>query len=83
MLDNFRYVFKMKSGNMDFNEEQSNINLVSVFDSFIFSNTYLCERNKNKLSITINDQIPLFLSSRQIMFKRTINNLISNALKHT
>jgi len=83
MLDNLRAEFK-SSNLMDISKEELREVLTSDFlKSLKITHVRLAKNGGNQLKIKTNDSVPVKLNIQRINTKRIINNVISNALKHT
>ena len=81
MLDILKTTFKSVN-KMNFNESKTEVNSQEVFKTFVESNRQLAIKGNNEIKIDlfeIKEKFEVNIS----LFKRIINNLISNALKHT
>lgn len=82
MLENLKTSFKL-GNNMDIFEENILISTNEIVQSIGKSHTKLALNGFNKFSIEIMKNFPLKLLIQKTLFKRVVNNIISNSLKHT
>lgn len=82
MLANLRIEFKSRN-NMEIDEKNEFVNTMKMVTSIVNTFKSLAEKGNNILKIEIEKDFPEAICMKPIMLKRIINNLISNALKHT
>lgn len=82
MLENLRMEFKSKTG-MSITEVKREVKSVELLTCLKRSQKLLAKNGKNSLSIESHEKFPEKILVQQLNLKRMINNLISNALKHT
>jgi len=82
MLDNLRYEFKQSKG-MSLDEAIREVSTKELLDCIKRSQKLLAKNGKNKLIIESHQNCPSIIAVKQLSLKRVINNLMSNALKHT
>jgi len=82
MLDNLRMEFKYSEG-MCTNEVAREVKSGDFLRGFKRSMQQLAKNGKNILTIKSHEDFPTKIKVQQLNVKRIINNLLSNALKHT
>lgn len=82
MLDSLKTEFKTRN-DMKFNETQEYHKVHDLLNSFKRAFTKLAQNGNNILQFKIQQNFPQKIMIRHTLLKRIINNLISNALKHT
>lgn len=82
MLDNLRMEFKSSMG-MSTAEVEREVKTVELLTCLKRSQKLLAKNGKNSLVIESHENFPDKILVQQLNLKRMINNLISNALKHT
>lgn len=82
MLDNLRMDFKSRMS-MSVIEVKREVKSTELLKCLKRSQKLLAKNGKNSLTIESNENFPQKILVQQLNLKRMINNLISNALKHT
>lgn len=82
MLENLKTSFKLGHG-MDIVEEKIDVSTNEIVQSICKTHKKLALKGLNKYSVQINELFPKNLNIQKTLFKRVVNNIISNSLKHT
>jgi len=82
MLDGLRLEFKLNEG-MSINENKREVDSSEFLKGFKRSMKLLAKNGKNRLTVETDENYPNKLLLQQLNVKRILNNLLSNALKHT
>lgn len=82
MLENLKTSFKLKNG-MDLLEERVNISAYDIIESISKTHKKLAINGFNAFKVGVDEQFPTQLNIQKTLFKRVVNNIISNSLKHT
>jgi len=82
MLDNLRIEFKTLHG-MAVEEKSRHVKFIQLLEGIKRPHILLAKNGKNILSIDTQSNFPEIVYIQQLNVKRIVNNLISNALKHT
>lgn len=68
---------------MSLNEISRDIETIDLLDCFKRSQKLLARNGKNRLIIESHQNFPQTIHIQPLSIKRIVNNLLSNALKHT
>jgi len=82
MLDHLRMEFKTSKG-MSVKENLREIKIAEFLKGFKRSQKLLAKNGSNVLRIESQSSMPKVILLQQLNVKRVVNNLLSNALKHT
>ena len=82
LLENLRVEFKSRQL-MQVREEPQKVEATSLIQSFLDTHAKLAANGQNSMQLRIRPAFPTNLCIPLTNFKRVLNNLVSNALKHT
>jgi len=82
MLENLKTSFKL-GHNMDISEENVKITTNKIVQSICKTHKKLAINGVNEYTVQVHEFFPKNLCIQKTLFKRVVNNIISNSLKHT
>lgn len=82
MLENLKTSFKL-GHSMEIVEEKANVTTQEIVQSICKTHKKLAINGVNEYSVQICEYFPKHLFIQKTLFKRVVNNIISNSLKHT
>jgi signal transduction histidine kinase len=82
MLENLKTSFKL-GHSMEISEENVSITTQKIVQSICKTHKKLAINGVNKYTIQVKEFFPKNLCIQKTLFKRVVNNIISNSLKHT
>jgi signal transduction histidine kinase/BarA-like signal transduction histidine kinase len=81
LINDLLHISKIE--NKKFTEEDSTFNLKTLTSRIVSSFEYIKLQHQNEISVTLDEEVPLFVKSNPVRLSQILMNLISNACKFT